>query len=344
LEPFALRRFDASLPEETVAFAESVRTLLADASPVAVVRAAEPLGYDAGLWQRLVELGITTMAVPETSGGDGGTLVDLAVVAEEIGQRAAPVPFVSHLVTARALARVAGAADHVSDALAGRSPYTLALLPEARQLVPDAAIAARILALVDDQLVLVTPPALDHVPNQGSTPLAWWSPAEVERIDVLASGAAARQLHADAVSEWRILTAAALIGLTASALRTGVEFVKTRTTRGAVLGTLQGIAFPLADVQSGIVSARHLVRRAAWAAENDRDRYETLRHMAWPYAVRVATEGTVAAAHVQGGLGFTVEAEVSLYFLRAKGWGLLGGRPAQDYLRVADALAVGVGA
>jgi hypothetical protein len=38
---------------------------------------------------------------------------------------------------------------------------------------------------------------------------------------------------------------------------------------------------------------------------------------------------------MQGGLGFTIEADASLYFLRAKGWSLLGGDPAEDVIAVA---------
>jgi hypothetical protein len=52
----------------------------------------------------------------------------------------------------------------------------------------------------------------------------------------------------------------------------------------------------------------------------------------------VATHGTTTAAHMQGGLGFTVEADASLYFLRAKGWSVLGGDPAREVLAVGDAL------
>ena len=52
----------------------------------------------------------------------------------------------------------------------------------------------------------------------------------------------------------------------------------------------------------------------------------------------MATHGTITSAHVQGGLGFTIEADASLYFLRAKGWSVLGGDPARDVMAVADAL------
>ena len=48
------------------------------------------------------------------------------------------------------------------------------------------------------------------------------------------------------------------------------------------------------------------------------------------------------SAHVQGGLGFTVEADISLFFLRAKGWSVLGGDPGQDRQQVAAALLASV--
>jgi len=54
--------------------------------PPAVVRAAEPLGFDAGLWARLVATGAPDMGRAEAVGGGGGTLSDLAVVAEQVGR------------------------------------------------------------------------------------------------------------------------------------------------------------------------------------------------------------------------------------------------------------------
>ena len=46
------------------------------------------------------------MALPESAGGDGATLVDLTLVAEEIGRWMAPVPWIDHVCAARLLARV----------------------------------------------------------------------------------------------------------------------------------------------------------------------------------------------------------------------------------------------
>ena len=57
--------------------------------------------------------GATTMALPDAVGGDGATLVDLTLVAEEIGRSLAPVPWIDHVCAARLLARLDSAESAV---------------------------------------------------------------------------------------------------------------------------------------------------------------------------------------------------------------------------------------
>jgi hypothetical protein len=255
------------------------------------------------------------------------------------------VPLISHAVATRVLAVTASAL--LSSAVEGAETIALALhavIDGRRQLVPDAAISRHVIALDGDELAVYTagePAPL--VANQGSTPLAWWAPDRTSTRSVLASGGPARSIHARAVQEWKLLTSAALIGLTEAALRIAVEFTKTRETMGVAIGTLQGVAFPLVDVEIGIASARNLIRRTAWLMENEPDHQPALPSMVLPYAARVATHGTTTAAHMQGGLGFTVEADASLYFLRAKGWSVLSGDPTADLLAVGAELAARAG-
>jgi alkylation response protein AidB-like acyl-CoA dehydrogenase len=329
MDRFELRRQDFSLDEDQQALQQSFAEFFAKQSPPGVVRAAEPLGFDAGLWRRLVGMGVPWMSLPEESGGDGATLVDLALIAEELGRAAAPAPLVGHVVATRLLARAGAPEDVLAPAAQGERVFALAPVAvrgSDRQLVPDAAVAADVLALSDDVLALHTAGApAAHVPNQGSTPLAWWAPGPGRSGVRLAEGHAARALHRDAVIEWRLLTAAALVGMTDEALRLAVEFAKTRRTMGVPIGSLQGVAFPLADVATAVAGARHLVWKAAWLAEHEPGTRPELPLMAFDYAVRTATYGTTTAAHMQGGLGFTIEADASLFFLRAKGWSLLAG-------------------
>lgn len=344
MDRFELRYADYSLDGEQEAVRDAFHEFFANECPTERVRAAEPLGHDEKLWRQLAAMGAASMGLPESAGGDGATLVELLLVAEEAGAALAPVPFIEHIAAARALAGTPGAAaDLATDAAAGRRILALAMEPVAtvgRQLVPGGAVARSVVALDGDTLLVVyadEPPPL--APNQGSTPLAWWDLAGGQRRVVLASGSAAAARYQIAKAEWKLLTAAALVGLTERALGVAVEFAKTRETMGVPIGTLQGVAFPLADVAIGISGARNLIWRAGWMLEHEPAEAWRLVPAAFAYAAQVATHGATTAAHMQGGLGFTIEADASLYFLRAKGWSLLAGDPAEDVIAVADALA-----
>jgi alkylation response protein AidB-like acyl-CoA dehydrogenase len=334
MDRFELRHQDFSLDENQEAVREAFAEFFAKECTTSTVRAAEPLGYDEALWSKLLGMGVATMSLPASQGGDDATLVDLVLIAGEYGRSLAPVPFVSHVVATRLLSR-AGAPTEMLDAAAeGERIFTLAPHPvtAARpQLVPDAAIATSVIALVDGRLALYSAPTPQpHVPNQGCAPLAWWQPDSRAERHELASGPEATEQFDAAVREWKLLMAAALVEMTESALELAVRFAKTRETLGVPIGALQGVAFPLTEVAIAVAGGRNLVRKAAWTAEYEPGSRPELPLMAFGHAVRTATYGTTTSAHMQGGLGFTVEADASLYFLRAKGWGALAGDPAAD--------------
>jgi alkylation response protein AidB-like acyl-CoA dehydrogenase len=342
LDVFEFRYSDYSLAEDELAVRDVFRGFFTVECPTSRVRAAEPLGFDPALWRQLAELGAATMGLPEAAGGDGAGLLILAIVAEEAGAALAPVPFAEHAAASRAVARSVGARG--AEVLAGLAGRPLSLAPQpvtglASALVPAGAAARDVVVLDGDELILLQaaePPAL--VPNQGSTPLARWPVRDGMSRTVLATGRGAADGYATACAEWRLLTAAALVGLTKRALDVAVEFSKTRETLGVPIGSLQGVAFPLVDVEIGVSGARNLVSKAGWLADNEPGRHPGLIDAAFAYAAQVATTGTSIAAHVQGGLGFTVEADASLYFLRAKGWSVLGGDPGRVVTAVGDAL------
>lgn len=325
MDVFELRRSIYSLDPEQQALRDAFRSFFEKECPTSVVRASEPVGHDARLWRKVLDMGVATMSLRPDHGGDGATLVDLVLVAEEFGRALAPVPLISHIAATRALERAD--ADELATAEAGPI-WALAIAPAStgrRQLVPDGAVAERVLALRDGNLEFHKVENLPHVRSHGSTPLAWWTAGADAAPARLASGETARELHGQAVAEWRLLMAAALVGMTDAALSIAVEFAKTRETMGVPIGALQGISFQLADVAISVTGARNLTRRAAWMTEHEPGARPDLIPMAYAFAVETATLGTKTAAHVQGGLGFTTEADASLYFLRSKGWGVLGG-------------------
>ena len=102
---------DLRYTDEQEQLRDSVRAMLADHAPWArvlkVAESAEP--DDADLWRLLsVETGLAALAVPEHLGGAGATLAETAVVLEELGRAAAPVPFDSSIVLATEALKLAG--------------------------------------------------------------------------------------------------------------------------------------------------------------------------------------------------------------------------------------------
>src|ERR1700742_650754 len=115
MDRFELRRLDYSLTADHVDLQNAYKQFFKTSCPIETVRAAEPSGFDKSLWERLGATGATAMALPESVGGDGATLVDLTLVAEEIGRSLAPVPWIDHVCAARLLARLGAVeADIVS--------------------------------------------------------------------------------------------------------------------------------------------------------------------------------------------------------------------------------------
>ena len=197
-------------------------------SPVDGLRAHETLGFSPELWAQLRAMGAPGMGVSEADGGGGAGILDLSLAIEALGRRLAPAPLVEHAVTARLLARAGALPDGVVD---GTAIAALALRPareHVARLVPAGALADHVVALDGDDLVLATSPPGALVPNLASAPLsdrALDAPAAV-----LASGDDARRLHARAVDEWRVLTAAALVGLGLGALTIAVRTPNARAS------------------------------------------------------------------------------------------------------------------
>src|SRR6201997_5859668 len=106
MDRYELRRLDYSLTDDHQALQAAYRDFFKTHCPIETVRAAEESGFDKSLWERLCGMGATTMALPDTVGGDGATLVDATLVAEEIGRSLAPVPWIDHVCAARLLGRL----------------------------------------------------------------------------------------------------------------------------------------------------------------------------------------------------------------------------------------------
>lgn len=341
MDRYELRRLDYSLTEDHIDLQTAYRQFFKTHSDIETVRAAEPSGFDKSLWERLCAMGATTMALPESVGGDGATLVDLSLVAEELGRSLAPVPWIDHVVAARLLARL-GALDSEEilqgTQIVGLDPQQVA--PTGTRLIPIGSIADHLLVRDGQAVVKLefsTRPA--RVDNIGKLPMAWVDPAAADTRAVLASGPDALAEYQRALDEWRVLTAAALVGMVEETMTIAAEFAKSRYTLGVPIGTLQGISHPLANIAITVQSGRGLVRRAAWFLDNEPEERPELAPSVFVFMAEEAAKAATMAVHVQGGLGVSAEAAATAYLVRARGWALAGGDPGATAVHIAQIVA-----
>jgi alkylation response protein AidB-like acyl-CoA dehydrogenase len=337
-----VRRKDHSLSEEQQQIAAVFSGFFEHESPSDVVRAAEPLGFDADLWTLATGSGIVSMALPESVGGDGATLVDLALVAEPFGRSVAPIPLIDAIVAARLLASAGASSSVIESIIRGARLPTIALHPVGdgeRQLVASGAVADLVIGVEDGVLVAAEASPSEPVANLAHAPLAWrtLSGTNCERT-VLAEGRQASEFHATAVLEWKVLMAAAQVGLANAALDLAITHANDRNAFGVPIGTFQAIAHPLVDVATGVGGARRFARRAAWYLEHEPVHARAEALMAYVYAAEVANRAATVGIHTLGGVGFTLESDMQLYFRRARGWTLVAGDPAGDLQHLGDHL------
>ena len=322
------RLMDFSLTNDQKELQSAFGQFFDEHATITDLRAAEPLGFSAALWQAAGKLGIPDMAAGAMTDGAPASLSQLIVIAEEYGRRLAPIPLVESLSAARALDR-AGAVPPAHGIV------TLAVRPVpesgAAPLLAAGAIADAAVGLVGRDFVLAGLVDDGHsgwVSNLGASPLANRNLAQ--QRTVLASGDAAQEAYERALDDWKLLLAAALIGVTAEAHRMALAYVKERKAFGVPIGWFQTVAHRLADSITDLDGARFLVHKAAWAVDERSDTGTRMVSMAYVYVTELAERVTSESLHFHGGIGYTLEHDIQLYFRRAKCWPLALGDPRHE--------------
>ena len=114
-----------------------------------------------------------------------------------------------------------------------------------------------------------------------------------------------------------ILAAAQAVGGAQYAMEITVQYAKDRQQFDKPLGAFQALAHYLADGATTVDGAEVLVHEAAWARSEGRS-VAKLAPMAKLFACQTYRDVTATAQQIFGGIGFTVEFDIQLYFRRAK--------------------------
>ena len=338
----------------------------------------DPVGYPRSLWATLGELDLIGLLLPEAHGGSGMTLIEGVALYEELGRALAPTPhLVSAVLAGGSIARggsEAMQAEWLPGIASGSTIFSVAWLePEngfgpkgieleaspggagyslsgVKRHVAFASSAARFVVLArtgegdrDVDLFLVDPSA-DGVSMRQELTIASdcqyevvFDAVRVNEADRIGEKGSGWSTWEQVVREAWILTAAQAVGAAQYAQEITVQYAKDRQQFDKPLGAFQALAHYLADAQTSIDGAEQLVHEAAWASAAGRP-LERLAPMAKLFACRTFRDLTATAQQIFGGIGFTVEFDIQLYFRRAKALQLSWG----DDRSLTDAIAAAI--
>ncbi|WP_327302686.1 acyl-CoA dehydrogenase family protein [Streptomyces sp. NBC_01298] len=345
----------------------AVRSLLAARSaPAAVLARIEAGGpHDPELWRVLAaEIGTAGLLVPEKLGGQGAGHREAAVVLEELGRAAAPVPYLTSAVLATEIllgCESAESADLLRELAAGRSvcvpalPLTLAPgapLPAPVRDSGGGSLGGSVGSVADavcpDVLLVLADTGLYAVPADAAgvsrTPLVALDltrPLAAVHLDgaagtLLADPATARAAIAGALLSGAGLLASEQLGIAEWCLTETVAYLRTRHQFNRPLGSFQALKHRLARLWLDVASARAAARAAADALATGAADAPLTVAVAQAYCSGVAVRAAEECVQLHGGIGMTWEHPAHLYLKRAKADSLALGTAGHHRGLVAD--------
>lgn len=343
------------LSEEQAMLLDVAREFCRDKSPMASVRAQleTDTGFDEALWDEMVALGWSGIALPESCGGSGLGVAAVVAVAEAMGRAMLGTPLLSTTLAAQLLLRSQGGSklEAVLTEIAAGRRATVALLENSdwgdtdlsctlgadrvltgtKKFVADAAVAALFVVLAEYEgapaLAIVRAKQLpagaitsntliDQTRRSASVDFSGVQLSQADIITGPGVTSALRDFHLLGA----LLTAAEAAGSAASCLDTIVEYLKTRKQFGKLIGSYQALKHPAVEILAQVDSTRSFIYHAATLVGDDaldRDA-EIACRMAKAQATETLLYAGDRAVQFHGGMGFTYECDAQLYIRRAQ--------------------------
>lgn len=352
--------FDFS--EDQKFLANEARKFLSQESTIAHVRSVlddKDTAYHKALWTKIAEMGWLGTAIPEEHGGLGLGMLELCVLAEEIGRSLAPVPFASTVYYLTEALKLAGsdaqkaallpriAAGEIIGAYAAsegpgnpvaaslKTTFDGSVLNGTKIPVTDGDVATHAVVFAKEgngaSLVLVdlSGPGVTRTVVQTLDPTR--SHAEItfngtpaERLGKAGEGDALNTALLDRVA---VLTAFEQLGGASRCLEMATDYAKERYAFGRPIGGNQAIKHKLADMYVKNEVARSNSYYGAWALSTDAPELPEAAAAARLAASEAYWFASKENIQTHGGMGFTWEVDCHLFYRRAKLLALQAGAP-----------------
>jgi alkylation response protein AidB-like acyl-CoA dehydrogenase len=322
------------LTSEQSMLREALRELCATESTAAHVLEVwqQQHPFDEGLWQALAANGWLGLCSDESHGGAGMGIVELSLVAEELGRAAAAAPILPSLIAGLVL-RESGATSELSTALVeGSTRIALGLsrdgfdfraplleraggrLSGRAAFVAWAETAHQCLLPMDGETLVCVPRQLFSARPRKTMdlglPLADVLLREADDLEIMfLSFSRARLFDLSAVA-----AAAEMLGSMQRCLELSLDYARVRKQFGRAIGTFQAVRHMCADMATEIENTRSVVRAASTAlAEASTSAHALCAKLQANRAARIVWTN---ALQVHAGIGFTWEHELHLHIKR----------------------------
>jgi alkylation response protein AidB-like acyl-CoA dehydrogenase len=318
----------------------------------------DPKGFGDEFWKQLAELDLIGLTIGDEYGGSGMSPLEAAIVYEEFGRALAPSPHFASAVMSAGVLAAAGTDEQgrawlpriaKGDAIVvpawlepgnGFGPRGVQVratnagdgfvLDGVKWHVPFASSAERLIVLArtgdgpDEIDLFFVDPAGDGVTLEQQKTIAsdtqyavTLSNVRVGAGDRIGPAGSGWRTWTATMDDGMILLAAQAIGGAQFALEITTQYAKDREQFDKPLGAFQALAHYLADAKTSVDGGTLLVYEAAWARSKG-DPVDRLAPMAKLFACQTFRDVTAMAQQVFGGVGFTLEYDIQLYFRRAK--------------------------
>jgi alkylation response protein AidB-like acyl-CoA dehydrogenase len=331
------------LSEEQQMLQETVKQYLENECPPQRLREIfdGEVGMDTALWRGMAEMGIAGLELPEEYGGAGLEILDLAVVSETLGYMACPGPFLGHALAGLAIA--SGGSEEqrqrwLPKLATGDVVATVALAEAAGVWLPDqwTLEGGDSLSGVKNHVLFADHADLIVVGLRGGGFAVVDRSARGVEIKPVDGADRTRRLHRVTFTETPAETLpqgeaasgrvrdAALVLLAADAfggasrlLEMSVEYAKTREQFGVTIGHFQALKHQLANMAVEVEPARGLYWYAAHAQDHVPEQAERSAAIAKAHITDCYMQVARDAVEAHGGIGFTWECDVQIWFKRA---------------------------